>query len=471
MLILTLDTVIFTIQSADLSIEEPQLGETSTMKLPPEILLAIFSQLDRNSIALIRVSAVCRRWRAMTTHTPYLWTDIKANCSGLNKKRTRALQNRVELFLTRSGELPLDVEWHADNNNESVLQFYHLFRQKGAFSRWRTLSLGLGRDADHPLEEVRDIDAFSSLEYLMFVHAPPLKYLNLISKTVTTRLHTLELGGNLQCSPNLDTEYSRILQHASTIKIWSGVALPIVPLPPNVSTLQAHTMPDIAIPHVKHLFVKRIGLKYLSGLDVINLVTLLIHINVNGTPSDFTITLPNLLWLGMKEDSFPALAAFKVPLLHTLIVETSSREVQTVDGPFITALYNGFQVSKLVMLFLDMRLDGMASLEVLRRFPDLSRLGLHCLDMNHGKEILTCAFPGRINFNLCPSLDVLRLILDVGPPASCMMEWQQCVRDTVRRIGDSFWMLETRWPNGKCVKYYGIGERKRVACIYPWRNP
>jgi hypothetical protein len=442
-------------------------GETSTLKLPPEILLLILSQLGRNSQELIRASAVCGRWRVVAIYSPYLWTKIDVHLEGVNKRREKALLNLIDLFLSRTRDLLLDVEWHAYRKDESVPVFYNLFRQKGSFNRWKSLSLGLSKEVTHNMEELREIDKFSSLEFLMFVHTPPPSYLDLIGKTVTINLHTLELGGNINCSSNLVSGYDNLFGNITTIKVWSGVVLPKVLLPFNIHTLQAHTMPDVPIPHIRHLFVKNIGLEFLSRPHVANLVTLLIHISVDGPSTSFTITLPRLRWLGMKENSFSALAAFKLPALHTLSIENPDREAQTAEGPFLAALRNGFKVSKLLMLFLDLRLDGPATLEVLRFFPDLSRLDLHFHDSERGQAILSHVFPGRENFNICPSLDVLRVILDTPPPNET--EWKQCVRDTARCIGDTFWTLESKWPNGKYSKLYGLGSRQKVPCIYPWR--
>ncbi|KIK71303.1 hypothetical protein GYMLUDRAFT_326254 [Collybiopsis luxurians FD-317 M1] len=80
-------------------------------QLPAEILLEIFSQLVRytsdavsieDQRTLVNLSHTCSSWRALCLGTSRLWTFIHFPCTGWN-------ENRVETFLERSGDAPLDI--------------------------------------------------------------------------------------------------------------------------------------------------------------------------------------------------------------------------------------------------------------------------------------------------------------------------------------------------------------------------
>jgi hypothetical protein len=450
---------------ADLAKSGQECRDGPTLKLPPEILGAIFRQIDRNSMELVRITAVCTRWRAIAIHTPYLWTSIKVHVNDLSKRRTRVILSRIDLFLSRAGDLPLDVEWHAYGNKDSVPHFYNLFRKKGPFTRWKTLSLHLNADVTNPFGEFQENDRFSSLALLALVSQPPPLFLDCLNKTVSKNLITLELGGHFQRSDNFHTEYAGILRAITILHTWNAVVLPAVPFPPNVTVLKANTLPGITMPYVRHIHVNTLGLAQFIAFNPANVVVLDVHVGIDGSPSDSSINLPSLLWLTLRENSFSALSALKAPSLHALVIDCPRLEAQTIDGPFITALRNGFQAFKLVILVLSIRLDGPTTLEVLRMFPGISYFSLHCYDATHAEMILWHVFPvDRKNFNICPSINVISVVLDVPP--SSEKEWGGYVWATALDIGDSLCSLESRWPEGSCWRL--VGEtRKVLSDFYP----
>ena len=101
-------------------------------RLPPEILAAIFvhlsnqepdplgSDLPRSIQDLVSVSHVCKFWREVAVTTPDLWTEI--NMTNLEA---------VEIFLERSGAVPLNVELRSANEDilQTVAAHAHRFRR------------------------------------------------------------------------------------------------------------------------------------------------------------------------------------------------------------------------------------------------------------------------------------------------------------------------------------------------------
>jgi hypothetical protein len=434
------------------------------MKLPPEILSIIFNYLGRNTRDLAQVTGVCKRWRGIAIHYPYLWTSIIIKTRGLSWRQLKRHFSCINLSLDRAGDLLLDIGWHS-GNAQSARMFYNLFHTKGTFDRWKTLSLDIDHDVDHPLAPIREVDKFSNLKYLKLVSNPPYSYLDLIG-TTATKLHTLELASNFRCPLSFHTEYKDILERITTLNVWSQIVIPIAPLPQNVTNLHVYTMPNLPITHVRHLFVTAVGREFFSAQKLGNLVTLLINHSVEDSHTDLPITLPNLLWLGFKGNAFITIGAFIVPSLHTLSIKCRGHETQTVDGRLLSALWRGFEAPKLLMLFLDIILDGPATSAILRLFPEVSRVDIYCSDAEHGHDILSQVFSERRDPSLCPKLDVLRVLLDVPP--SDEIKWKQSVRDTANRIGRPFWLLESKWHEGRVTTVLGNRRTQKIACIHPW---
>jgi hypothetical protein len=397
--------------------------------------------------------------------TPYLWTDIKVYVNGLNKKKTRMVLSRVDLFLSRAGDLPLDVIWHAYGNRKSVPQFYDLFREKGPFIRWRTLSLNLDTDITHPLGEFRESDSFTNLVRLTLVSQLPPFYLRCLNETISTKLDRLDLGEYFRCSHDFHTEYSGILHATTTLDIWDTITPPAGPFPPNVTILRAVTLPDIVMPHIRHVYIDTLGLVQSSAFNLTNVVRLEINVGVDGCPTDASIDLPNLRYLTLWEDSLSALSALKTPSLRTLSIKCFDIQAQTVDGPFLTALRNGFQVSRLLELLVSLPLDGPAILEALRFFPGITHLGLRFYDAVQAEEILRHVFPeDQRNFNICPSIHAVYIQLAVPP--SNEKVWRDFVWRTGPHIGYLLWSLESEWPGG--LIWRPVSSEAEISGISAW---
>jgi hypothetical protein len=414
----------------------------------------------------VRFTAVCSRWRAVAIQNPLFWTQINVHLIFLYQRQVRARLYMTDAFLSRIGNFPLDVEIHVNGGRmgDAVPLFIALFQEKGSFHRWKTLSLDVREKVPEGLGEIQQTYALSQLEHLTLVSKPPATYFDFISNAVTSNLHTLELGACYDAPVDFHRVYGKILERVKTIHIWSPVALMAVELPPNIKTVRAYTLPNVPIPQIKHIYLKYLNLAHLALLNPSNLVTLLVRDSVSDFPAELKVELPNLLWLALKKKSFPALSALETPNLHTLTIENVDLSEQRPNGRLVTAL-RGLQVDKLLMLFINVRLNWEATIEVLRLFPALARLELHCHNAEVAQTILALVGE-KNNYNMCPDMDVIRIILD--SPPNDLVVWKRCVREMARRIGDSFWRLESSWPGGKYFREVGTGMRKKVPFIYPW---
>ncbi|KAL5485868.1 hypothetical protein ACEPAI_6911 [Sanghuangporus weigelae] len=81
--------------------------------LPDELLREIFKYClpehpnFRSEFAPLLLTHVCRRWRAVGSETPELWTTLHLNNPALRRKNVLPL---LDLWLQRSGSWPLDID-------------------------------------------------------------------------------------------------------------------------------------------------------------------------------------------------------------------------------------------------------------------------------------------------------------------------------------------------------------------------
>ena len=125
------------------------------MRLPPEILGAIFQMAQDHTIPPVNtaecspiyrarpdpstspfgwlsVMRVCQYWHAVAVASPFLWNTITISSLGCHKRRKQVYP---ELFLRRSGNYPLDVRLTADIANEPAISLVlqHLPRIRRLF--------------------------------------------------------------------------------------------------------------------------------------------------------------------------------------------------------------------------------------------------------------------------------------------------------------------------------------------------
>lgn len=129
------------------------------LQLPNETLCAIFDEGRRVITAregswLMSVSHVCRRWRDVAIHTPFLWTNIYF---GFRSRSPKALEY-IQTCLERSRNCPLNIKLRFGDNGRAQEQKEALDRLCSHLdviiphtNRWRTLDVHLHHSRSLPI--------------------------------------------------------------------------------------------------------------------------------------------------------------------------------------------------------------------------------------------------------------------------------------------------------------------------------
>lgn len=407
--------------------------------LPLEILVHIFELLGRNSKSLAQVTEVCADWRAIAISTPYLWTRINVRYRSLNENQILDLLKYVSLSLDRTGDLLLDIQWHSRSANpEYTKLFFNLFQEKAPFNRWKSLSWGLHRSSAHELPGLREADNFSNLASLDLFHSPPDVYLDLISKTVTKKLHSLNFWYGFQYSPFSVPQYAKLFSHVKKIETGKGVVLPALLFPSNVTELHLGWPPSQPIINIKHLSIKQpVHILQLVSIDYSNLQSL--NFCPIGMCDNTTINLPRVRRLGYYGTSYRFIKYIKAPMLHTL--EIGDRISVWQEEALLLGLENGFEAPKLSSLYVSPRPISKFLGKVMQLFPYLKGLYIMAYDENDAKASLADVFPEP---GTSPSLVSLYLRLEVAPLNK--LDWRSYVESTASRIGEPLRIMTVEWP-------------------------
>lgn len=106
-------------------------------ELPTELLVDIFAWCTHSSaLAVVTLGAVCRRWRAVTDHSPRLFQLIVLDDHSLPFHLTNRIAN---LYLVRSSGLPFDVDINI-LSRDSLLPLLSPFLNH--LGRWRSCTIG-----------------------------------------------------------------------------------------------------------------------------------------------------------------------------------------------------------------------------------------------------------------------------------------------------------------------------------------
>ncbi|KAF8216950.1 hypothetical protein K438DRAFT_1748087 [Mycena galopus ATCC 62051] len=99
------------------------------------------------------ISAVCAHWREIVISQPLFWTSIRyARPEAPELFRARRLVRPIETQLGRSGQLPLDIEFHVDRWNDMTFEDLKILQVicKHA-GRWATVSLSGPSDLSYQI--------------------------------------------------------------------------------------------------------------------------------------------------------------------------------------------------------------------------------------------------------------------------------------------------------------------------------
>lgn len=115
--------------------QEPHITFSPFESLPFELLIHIFSfSIDADPNCVFTLSLVCSKWHAGVHSTPSLWQRLRLNDHAFDPAR---LQARSNLWIDRSGRLPLDVEIKSVHQDSMLPMLSYTLSVMG---RWRTFT-------------------------------------------------------------------------------------------------------------------------------------------------------------------------------------------------------------------------------------------------------------------------------------------------------------------------------------------
>ncbi|KAL1755271.1 hypothetical protein FB107DRAFT_213854 [Schizophyllum commune] len=117
-------------------------------RLPAEIISLVFEfccmgkgsvDLEKEQCEPLVLTSVCKFWRDIALSTPAIWATF--NISEKDSTHTKAIAARLDMFLSRSGHLPLEhrVVFHAPWDRSDIEQRFYLLSQHS--HRWTHLAL------------------------------------------------------------------------------------------------------------------------------------------------------------------------------------------------------------------------------------------------------------------------------------------------------------------------------------------
>ena len=173
--------------------------------IPPEIIAKIseFANTDFTIIGslpdALLLSSVCSDWRRTVAETPQLWSSIKIDLplsqnSDIARSTLPRLATFIDEWLSRSGQLPLNISLCYGRDEETPLDFLTLKKYRRIFkilnqysSRWRSLNISV----PPTLLPFFQPDSLPLLEQLHITYNPEAYYL--IAFPPTPCLNTVKI--------------------------------------------------------------------------------------------------------------------------------------------------------------------------------------------------------------------------------------------------------------------------------------
>ncbi|KAJ7877814.1 hypothetical protein B0H13DRAFT_2546096 [Mycena leptocephala] len=138
-------------QRPELALEQLDSMVHPVLTIPPELTAEIFG-------APLLLASICREWRFLALSTCALWTTIRHV-----SRKTKNPKKLVESWLSRAGDLPLDLSMDA-RGLKSAPEILAILAQRS--SRWQNLKLIWSQTLPFPNESLRG--RLSSLKTLHF---------------------------------------------------------------------------------------------------------------------------------------------------------------------------------------------------------------------------------------------------------------------------------------------------------------
>jgi hypothetical protein len=284
-------------------------------KLPVELTLLIFGLCLPGIRARLDLTHICREWRSIAINSPFLWTFIQMDIDfAPYSKRSDNLISLLDIQLGRTNGLPLDVEWLSNTSLGFDPRLLDLIRQKGPFSRWRTLKVRfMAVEAFAP----DSCDVFSNLESLIILPSIFNRILQTIEWTTTSKLQFLELqdqGTQVKWEADYMGMVGRLTQRITRLKISSGDTLPIAR---NIRKVLASAQATHYIPYLKEYTLSLCHFGYSSQRNLESLTRLTVTLGLE-MHRDAKVYLPALRHLALGALITGSHSKIDAPVLQTL---------------------------------------------------------------------------------------------------------------------------------------------------------
>ena len=244
--------------------------ESPVFRMPTEISMLIFQQYGSDIRSRLTLTHTCRRWRRIAVNDAALWTNVFIDTRARNKgARLDNFLSFLGMQLDRTADLPLHVNWYADADSDYFVGTLQLIREKAPFFRWRTLLINLSNKSQGNIPW-SSVDAFTNLETLTVWRGEEKTILNVLDRTITSRLKVLNL---MACHTNILTTLAKSLAHISTLVFrYHKSALPV--LPDNVVNLHLGEGQHHPFPHIQMYELRWCTFHGEDGANLQNMTTL-----------------------------------------------------------------------------------------------------------------------------------------------------------------------------------------------------
>jgi hypothetical protein len=385
--------------------------------LPPEILREIFLyfQPERSLRArfpkgVVRLSTVSQRWRSIIFNTSLLWTQVVCNvpnsCDNNEQHLTEYL-SWLEIYLKRSGSLPLDVSLGGKMQTE----LFQFLIKNAPFHRWRSLTLYYPAPPSQSMSLTGEFSSLISLSCRGFSidDCPLLPIINQ-SANQLRQLHVSSHDAQFMMKL-----YPSIMGRISALTTADDMDSNLH-LPSNITKIHVKTLPLHPSPHIVSLTTGILSLDSFDPSRILNLRELEVTATLHGL-SRIPITIHSLRCLILRTRYVPALDLIRAPSLESLqICPHYAGGYNWLREAFSSPLYDLSPVD----FILEADIDQNFVILILSKSPRVETLTLQLMDKEPCEWLVAALSERTIGgeqddqadaWKLCPHLITLRIKL------------------------------------------------------------
>lgn len=142
---------------------------------PVELLYAIFRYTCPGFRSRIQLTHICRLWRKIAIDGTSLWTYVEGpNTYHDCQNELEYHLSLLEIQLSRTGGLPLDVVYFYPSSHEHDEKILNVFRESGSFQCWQSLTLRMDYASVFDTQNYLTIfvsNVFPNIKTIKIIHA------------------------------------------------------------------------------------------------------------------------------------------------------------------------------------------------------------------------------------------------------------------------------------------------------------